>query len=457
MKKHMHILFVSVGLLTSQLAISQKDQLNIVEKTSVNLSLSKSIELYNLTRFNDAIALLKKAELMDTANWKIQYWMGKSFYELSIYYAAEECASRALELISRSDDADAGLNELLGNVNQRLGHIDIAAVHFKKTAQLMGTKTAKLNNIFFYIDQCELALKDMKAGITNIREPLSTILNTLDAEYAPIVINDGKELIFTARRPETTGNNLNPDDLQYYEDIYHAVWDSTKNDWVIQPGTFIDFNTNGFDAMSFVAENGLYGLTTVNTSAAEKTTKSSDIFEITGDVPFQWSSMSVIKNKSINTDYFEGGATLSENNEGGRQLIFISDRKAENSGMDMFVVQQTDDVWGTAKALPKNINSLDNETTPYLTSDGKYLFFSSDGLPGYGGYDIYYCENIDGVWSAPKNLGSSINSANNDTHFQFNPKTNQCVFASINERDDYFSYDLFKADLSKLDYPFVTK
>ena len=194
----MHILFVSVGILTSQLAISQKDQLNLVEKTSVNLSLSKSIELYNLTRFNDAIALLKKAELMDTANWKIQYWMGKSFYELSIYYAAEECASRALELISRSDDADAGLNELLGNVNQRLGNIDLAAVYFKKTAQLMGTKTAKLNNIFFYIDQCELALKDMKAGIVNIREPLSPMLNTLDAEYAPIVINDGKELIFTA-------------------------------------------------------------------------------------------------------------------------------------------------------------------------------------------------------------------------------------------------------------------
>ena len=75
--------------------------------------------------------------------------MGKSFYELSLYYAAEECASRALELISRSDDADASLNELLAYVNQRLGHIDIAAVHFKKTAQLMGTKTAKLNNIFF--------------------------------------------------------------------------------------------------------------------------------------------------------------------------------------------------------------------------------------------------------------------------------------------------------------------
>ena len=457
MKKYIHILFVLIFLHLGQSVTAQKDNATLIDKAATNIAVSKSIELYTLDRLNDALSLLKKAELKDTVNWKIQYWMGKCYYELSYYYSAEECASRALELISRSDDADAGLNELMGNINQRLGKIDIAAMHFKKTAQIMGGKAAKDYNILFYIEQCELAMRDAKSGIKNIRKPLSLILNTIDAEYAPILTNDGKELIFTARKPETTGNNLNPDDLQYYEDMYHAVWDETKKDWVIQPGTFIEFNTNGFDAMSFVAEDGLYGLTTVNTSAAEKTTKSSDIFEIMGEVPFEWSSMNVIKNKSINTDFFEGGATLSENSEGGRQMIFISDRKAENSGMDMYVVQQIDDVWGTAKALPKNINSLDNETTPYLTSDGKYLFFSSDGLPGYGGYDIYYCENIEGVWSAPKNLGLAINSVNNDTHFQFNPKTNQCVFSSINESGDYFSYDLFKADLSKMDFPFVTK
>jgi tetratricopeptide (TPR) repeat protein len=457
MKKYIHILFVLIFLHLGQSVTAQKDNATLIDKAATNLAVSKSIELYTLDRVNDALSLLKKAELKDTVNWKIQYWMGKCFYDLDSYYSAEECALRALELISRSDDADAGLNELMGNINQRLGKIEIAAMYFKKTAQIMGGKAAKDYNILFYIEQCELAMRDAKSGIKNIRKPLSLVLNTIDAEYAPILTNDGKELIFTARKPETTGNNLNPDDLQYYEDMYHAVWDETTNDWVIQPGTFIEYNTNGFDAMSFVAEDGLYGLTTVNTSAAEKTTKSSDIFEITGEIPFKWSSMNVIKNKSINTDFFEGGATLSENSEGGRQMIFISDRKAENSGMDMYVVQQIDDVWGTAKALPKNINSLDNETTPYLTSDGKYLFFSSDGLPGYGGYDIYYCENIEGVWSAPKNLGLAINSVNNDTHFQFNPKTNQCVFASINESGDYFSYDLFQADLSKMDFPFVTK
>ncbi len=459
MKKHLNIVIALGCFLLSQEAYTQKDNPSAIDKASVNLMVSKSIELYDLGRVNDAISLLKKAELKDTANWKIQYCMGKCFYDLTMYYAAEECANRAFDLITRLDDAEAGLNELLGNINHRLGRVDVAAMHFKKTAQIMGAKAAKNNDILVYIDQCELALADSKSGVLNLRKPLANSLNTIDAEYAPILTREGKELFFTARRPETTGNNINPDDQQYYEDMYHAIWDESLKDWALQSSTFIDLNTNGFDALSYVSDDGLYGLCTINTSASEKTTKSSDIFEITGETPFRFSAMDVIKNKSINTDYFEGSATqsLAPNGGEGEIMVFITDRKAEDSGMDMFVVPKTDGTWGTAKALPKNINSLGDETTPYLTNDGKFLFFSSNGLPGYGGYDIYYCQNIDGVWSAPVNLGLAVNSVNNDTHFQFNPKTNQGVFASICQNGDYFSYDIFQADLSKMPYPFVTK
>jgi tetratricopeptide (TPR) repeat protein len=459
MKKHLNIVIALGCFLLSQEAYTQKDNPSAIDKASVNLMVSKSIELYDLGRVNDAISLLKKAELKDTANWKIQYCMGKCFYDLTMYYAAEECANRAFDLITRLDDAEAGLNELLGNINHRLGRVDVAAMHFKKTAQIMGTKAAKNNDILVYIEQCELALADSKSGVLNLRKPLANSLNTIDAEYAPILTREGKELFFTARRPETTGNNINPDDQQYYEDMYHAIWDESLKDWALQSSTFIDLNTNGFDALSFVSDDGLYGLCTINTSASEKTTKSSDIFEITGETPFRFSAMDVIKNKSINTDYFEGSATqsLAPNGGEGEIMVFITDRKAEDSGMDMFVVSKIDGTWGTAKALPKNINSLGDETTPYLTNDGKFLFFSSNSLPGYGGYDIYYCQNVDGVWSAPVNLGLAVNSVNNDTHFQFNPKTNQGVFASICQNGDYFSYDIFQADLSKMPYPFVTK
>ena len=77
----------------------------------------------------------------------------------------------------------------------------------------MGAKMAKEYGISQYIEQCELVLKDRKQGIELSRKPLSVNINTVEDEYAPILTKNGEVLLFTARRPETKGENLNPDDL----------------------------------------------------------------------------------------------------------------------------------------------------------------------------------------------------------------------------------------------------
>ena len=48
---------------------------------------------------------------------------------------------------------------------------------------------------------------------------------------------------------------------------------------------------------------------------------------------------------------------------------------------------------------------------PSISKDGKYLFFASDMPGGNGGSDLYYCELINGEWSAPVNLGPKVNSS----------------------------------------------
>jgi len=44
---------------------------------------------------------------------------------------------------------------------------------------------------------------------------------------------------------------------------------------------------------------------------------------------------------------------------------------------------------------------------------------------------------------------------NHDTHFNVDLKTNKAVFASLAERDGYFSFDLFEVDLTGMAFPFV--
>lgn len=455
MKKISTFILLALCFVCVRTSYSQKN--NVLDKAAINRMLSSGIELYHQGRLNDAVSILKTAEIKDTANWKVLYWMGMSFYDLSSYYAAEECAKRSFEILTRYEGHDVALIELLGRVNHRLGNVELAANFFKQTAEMMGKKTALDMGIPILIDACELSLKDSKARRKNKCLILADEINTVDEEYAPILMNGGKDLFFTARKPETTGNNINPDDQRYFEDMYHARWDSISSNWKMITTTFAEWNTNGFDALTYLNENGLFGLCTINTSATEKTTKSSDIFELIAEQPLKWTSMDVVKNKSINTDYFEGAASLAQVSDNEQKMIFVSDRKGDVSGTDLYSVMRTDEVWKIAERLPKEINSLGDETTPYITEDGQYLFFSSRGLPGYGGYDIFYSQWIEDKWSAPINLGIEINSVNDDTHFQINTKTNQCVLASMAVRGDYFSYDLFQADMTGLNFPFLKK
>jgi outer membrane protein OmpA-like peptidoglycan-associated protein len=66
------------------------------------------------------------------------------------------------------------------------------------------------------------------------------------------------------------------------------------------------------------------------------------------------------------------------------------------------------------------VNSYNNESSPFLASDDRSLYFSSNGHPGYGSNDIFMTKRLDDTWlnwSAPKNLGPEINSAEWDAYY----------------------------------------
>lgn len=58
---------------------------------------------------------------------------------------------------------------------------------------------------------------------------------------------------------------------------------------------------------------------------------------------------------------------------------------------------------------------------PSISRDGKYLFFASDKPGGFGKSDLYYCEKVNGEWSAPVNLGAKVNSAGTENYPYMHP------------------------------------
>lgn len=103
------------------------------------------------------------------------------------------------------------------------------------------------------------------------------------------------------------------------------------------------------------------------------------------------------------------------------KYLFISMNIAGTEGKeDLYLLTKDDNnVWSQPIHLGKNINSKEVEMSPFITEDGKFLFFASNGHGGYGDFDIFYSERLDDSyknWSDPINLGKNINSTGFDAY-----------------------------------------
>lgn len=102
-------------------------------------------------------------------------------------------------------------------------------------------------------------------------------------------------------------------------------------------------------------------------------------------------------------------------------LVFAASPEGSDGTYDLYYSSRVEGGWSEPSLMPSSINSLGNEKFP--TSHNDTLYFSSDKLPGYGGYDIFSSFlSSDGTWSKPKNLGIPLNSGADDFGLAVDPK-----------------------------------
>ena len=454
------LLFLFLFISYHNTATGQDKKVSFIDKIVCKKLIGNGTELFYAGRTSEAMFTFKRAKMKNPNSWKANYHLAMSQFYLKVYLDAEENILNAQSLAGEKGDGE--LYYMLGRIHHTLGDIDSAKSSYLKAKELFGKRIAKDYDLDVLIEQCDFAREEKENGVVNLRKPFPRSINSKYEEYGAILVYGGERLYFTARQPETTGNNMNPDDQKFFEDIYMAEWNEKRKRWEVQTDKMEDYNTEGFDALNFMSRNATYGLITINTSAStEKTTTSSELYEFEVDEEDSSWYIDPIKNETINTSYFEGAATITdslfdEDESYTQTMYFVTDRKGDKSLTDIYSIQRIDDRWGIAK--PEEImNTLGRETTPFVTGDGKYLFFSSDALPGMGGYDVYYCEKKDGKWSKPRNMGATVNTVNDDTHFQYYPELKKAVISGINNFDGYFSYDVFEIDLENNNLPFMVE
>lgn len=418
----------------------------IVNKTAAAYLIEEGKTLYFEGRVKDAILKFRQASVKDPITWKAPYWISRCHYEMDNYGYALKYANEAVLL--NNNEIDKEVYDLLAGSYHRLGVLDTAIINYELAIANLPKLRSNELRLSLRLEQCKFAQAQLAEGKKLMRIRLTGDVNSGYNDYGPVIYNNGKNMYFTSRRSNTTGGGMNPSDQQFFEDIYSAKWNAELKEWDSITNNLGKINSNGFESMSAISEDGMTAFITLNTDQApdEKIkTKSSDICEVNWTTQGRWSTAKMIKNKSINTSFYDGNATVTAD---GNTMYFISEQNAERSQSDIFVVERTGKKWGTAKPLPQTVNSKGKETTPYITPDGRYLFYSSNGMVGMGDYDIYVVERIGNEWGEPKNLGAKINTVNNDTHFKIYNAIGKAYMSGLEVVGDKASMDIYELNIT---------
>lgn len=154
-----------------------------------------------------------------------------------------------------------------------------------------------------------------------------------------------------------------------------------------------------------------------------------NIFKAT-NVDGKWKSVTPLSINSKN--YSTSNPSIDSD---GNYLYFSSNMPGSIGGMDIWKVKiNSDGTCGEPENLGDKVNTEDDESFPYIT-DKNILYFSSKGLVGFGGYDIFSID-LNSADSVSENLGKPVNSEKDDFAFSFNTEKNVGFLSSNREGID---------------------
>ncbi len=174
---------------------------------------------------------------------------------------------------------------------------------------------------------------------------------------------------------------------------------------------------------------------------------------ISYDTPTGWSEPQNL-GENVNSEAWDTGPSLSPDK---RYLFFSSTRPGGYGGSDLYVcVRQVNGKWGPAQNMGPTINTAGDEKAPFIHADNASLYFTSDGLQGYGKTDMFMCrKGPNNEWSIPLNLGYPINTIEDEGSLFVSSNGRTAYYAS-DRRDSRGGLDLYTFELRQNMRPAVT-
>jgi len=370
---------------------------------------------YNAIKYYEAAAAKKEGNEKIYQSLADNYFLVRDYNHANKYYKL---------LVDMDKDKHKNVYSLyqLALTQKYLGNYEDAKASFAKFSNYskdVKELDAVRSTVSREVEGCDLALQLQSSnGFKNYTvNLLDTNINQQFTDYAPF-LKDGKTLYFGSWTSDDVTLSGKVEKYATYSRIYSANknatgWDKAK---MIEGGVnAIDFHTGN---ATFAPDNQTMYYTQCYQDDEQRML--CNIYRSTYTDKLGWGQGEKLDNNVNAPGFTTTHPSFGKDKFDNVVLFFASDRN-KDKGMDIFAAKlNAKGSFEPAKAL--TINTTGDEATPFYDVFNNVLYYSSNGLPGIGGYDVFSTKAVNNEWVTPVNLGTPVNSSVDDMYFNWNDK-----------------------------------
>ncbi len=356
----------------------------------------------------EALGILTDLDETGVSDANVWFEMGRTYFNMSKFEKARHCFDE-VEKFGGLNDTE--FHYWYGNACHHSFHYKEALQHYERYYSELPPEDPYREDAVRLMNQMKVILTEPvhenELGYTEIINEI----NTKAVEAFPIIFNSGKKMYYTSIDRNSRGH------------FTYSILESHRDDkghW----------STPGPIEGALSKSTDIAGIQLFNDEKSMllfKERRSGDLY-LTHWIDEGWAKPKKIK--GISSKSFEESAYITED---GNRIYFSTDYLNKGKNLDLYYADKLDEnKWTKPESLGNHINTPFDETAPFLSKDGKVLYYSSNGDKSIGGYDILKStwDEEKKQWSEPQNMGEPINSTEHDMDFHISPDGSLIAFSS---------------------------
>ncbi|MCP4442655.1 MAG: tetratricopeptide repeat protein [Aureispira sp.] len=400
---------------------------------------NKAAAAYRIGDYVSALKLYKAVQVKRPKDASVKYKTALCYF----YKNDLTSAIPYFEFYVKSDNPDPEAYYYAARSFHLVNKFEKAAYYYKRYLKTLPSNDTRRKEFKRLILQCingiQLVVLDKKAIVSTLGDQINTSADEFGITFN---LRTPNVLYFSSNQKGTEGGRTDANgkedlvDGTFKSDVFKATLDQGR--WTKGQALSKRYNTAMDEAVIAFPDGGYQMLFSRGTSLEQAQVLIDNFDEDTVSVAIPFASKT-FKQK----DYWEGDHFFFTDSI----LLFSNSKPSGYGGKDLYYsLQMSNGKWTPARNLGPNINTPHDEVSPFLSKDGRTLYFSSNKPEGMGGLDIYKAvfDDETRLWSTSENMLPPINSSGDDFDFHL-AKDGLSAYFSSERAECIGGTDLFSA------------